>query len=213
MWPLQGSPAGRGGTDMAGGGISRPRPIPARSSPPAKSTATRRISTTRGRSPTHSAAWESRRSTPTARAIAWAEVLRTELIRRQRDDGTWANRFTASKEDDPFVATPFAAGALGICRTFLDRCITIADPIPGREAIRMSETWTPLRVNRDRNRALARADRPRIASSVRPRQRWNCRATPARRLALSSPSPFRLASMLCLEVGVASRNFLTKFDK
>ncbi len=24
----------------------------------------------------------------------------------------------ASKEDDPLVATPFAAGALGICRTF-----------------------------------------------------------------------------------------------
>ena len=55
------------------------------------------------------------------RRVAWAEVLATELIRRQRDDGTWANRFTASKEDDPLVATPFAAGALGICRTFLAR--------------------------------------------------------------------------------------------
>jgi hypothetical protein len=55
------------------------------------------------------------------RRVAWAEVLATELIRRQRDDGTWTNRFTASKEDDPLVATPFAAGALGICRTFLSR--------------------------------------------------------------------------------------------
>jgi Prenyltransferase and squalene oxidase repeat len=55
------------------------------------------------------------------RRIAWAEVLATELVRRQRDDGSWANRFTASKEDDPLVATPFAAGALGICRTFLAR--------------------------------------------------------------------------------------------
>ena len=44
-----------------------------------------------------------------------------ELIRRQREDGTWTNRFTASKEDDPLVATSFAAGALGLCRTFLAR--------------------------------------------------------------------------------------------
>src|SRR5262249_2991744 len=49
------------------------------------------------------------------RKLAWAEALASELIRRQRDDGTWVNPFTASKEDDPLVATPFAAGALGIC--------------------------------------------------------------------------------------------------
>ncbi|MGP0062947.1 MAG: hypothetical protein ACLQGP_05000, partial [Isosphaeraceae bacterium] len=53
--------------------------------------------------------------------VAWAESLARELIRRQRDDGTWTNRFTASKEDDPLVATSFAAGALGICRTVLAR--------------------------------------------------------------------------------------------
>ncbi len=53
------------------------------------------------------------------RKVAWAEALSDELIRRQHDDGTWSNRFTASKEDDPLVATPFAAGALGNCRTFL----------------------------------------------------------------------------------------------
>ena len=53
--------------------------------------------------------------------IAWAEELAHELIRRQRADGTWANRFTASKEDDPLVATSFAAGALGICRMVLAR--------------------------------------------------------------------------------------------
>ena len=52
-------------------------------------------------------------------SVAWADALSQELIRRQRGDGTWANRFTASKEDDPLVATSFAAGALGICRTFL----------------------------------------------------------------------------------------------
>ncbi len=55
------------------------------------------------------------------RRIAWAEALAGELIRRQRDDGTWSNRFTASKEDDSLVATPFAAGALAICRTVLVR--------------------------------------------------------------------------------------------
>jgi squalene-hopene/tetraprenyl-beta-curcumene cyclase len=53
------------------------------------------------------------------RRIAWAEALSRELIRRQHDDGSWTNRYTASKEDDPLVATSFAAGALGICRTFL----------------------------------------------------------------------------------------------
>jgi hypothetical protein len=51
--------------------------------------------------------------------IAWADALARELIRRQRADGSWTNRFTASKEDDPTVATSFAAAALGICWTFL----------------------------------------------------------------------------------------------
>jgi hypothetical protein len=55
------------------------------------------------------------------RRVAWAEALAEELIRRQRDDGTWSNRFTASKEDDPLVASPFAAGAIAICRTVLVR--------------------------------------------------------------------------------------------
>jgi squalene-hopene/tetraprenyl-beta-curcumene cyclase len=54
-------------------------------------------------------------------SVAWADALSQELIRRQRSDGSWTNRFTASKEDDPLVATSFAAGALGICRTFLVR--------------------------------------------------------------------------------------------
>jgi len=53
------------------------------------------------------------------RKVNWAEALARELVRRQRPDGTWSNRFTASKEDDPLVATSFAAGALGNCRLFL----------------------------------------------------------------------------------------------
>ena len=55
------------------------------------------------------------------RGIAWAEALSRELIRRQHEDGTWTNRYTASKEDDPLIATSFAAGALGICRSMLVR--------------------------------------------------------------------------------------------
>jgi squalene-hopene/tetraprenyl-beta-curcumene cyclase len=51
--------------------------------------------------------------------VPWPEPLARELIRRQRPDGTWVNRFTASKEDDPLVATSFAAGALGLCRLTL----------------------------------------------------------------------------------------------
>jgi squalene-hopene/tetraprenyl-beta-curcumene cyclase len=58
-----------------------------------------------------------------ARALAtpvpWPEPLARELLRRQRPDGTWINRFTASKEDDPLVATSLAAGALGLCRLAL----------------------------------------------------------------------------------------------
>jgi squalene-hopene/tetraprenyl-beta-curcumene cyclase len=55
------------------------------------------------------------------RKVSWAQALADELIRRQNDNGTWSNRFTASKEDDPLVATPFAAGALALCRTVLPR--------------------------------------------------------------------------------------------
>ena len=96
--------------------------------------------------------------------------------------------------------------------------ITIADPIPGRDAIRMSETWTPLRVNRDRNRESPRADRPRSASSVRPRQRWNCRASPARRLALSLSQPvssrFHVMSgtRSCL-AGISLRNSISSASR
>jgi len=46
----------------------------------------------------------------------WAEELAEELIRRQRPDGSWTNRFTDAKEDDPLVSTPWAAAALAICR-------------------------------------------------------------------------------------------------
>jgi squalene-hopene/tetraprenyl-beta-curcumene cyclase len=53
------------------------------------------------------------------RTMAWPEALSRELLRRQRPDGTWANRYTASKEDDPLVATSFAVAALGNCRMMM----------------------------------------------------------------------------------------------
>jgi hypothetical protein len=46
------------------------------------------------------------------RKVDWAGAMALELMKRQRPDGTWSNRFSASKEDDPLVATPFALGAL-----------------------------------------------------------------------------------------------------
>jgi squalene-hopene/tetraprenyl-beta-curcumene cyclase len=50
---------------------------------------------------------------------AWAVELAEELLRRQRADGSWRNDSGWVKEDDPLVATPLAAGALGVCRLFL----------------------------------------------------------------------------------------------
>lgn len=48
--------------------------------------------------------------------VNWTEALAEELLRRQRPDGTWVNRYTDAREDDPLVATPWAASALAICR-------------------------------------------------------------------------------------------------
>jgi len=48
--------------------------------------------------------------------VRWAEALAEELVRRQRPDGSWTNRFTDAKEDDPLVSTPWASAALAICR-------------------------------------------------------------------------------------------------
>ena len=48
--------------------------------------------------------------------VDWTVAFAKELIHRQSADGSWTNRFTDSKEDDPLVSTPFAAAALAICR-------------------------------------------------------------------------------------------------
>jgi len=53
--------------------------------------------------------------------IKWAEALAEELLRRQRADGAWVNRFTDGREDDPLVATPWAAATLSVCRYVITR--------------------------------------------------------------------------------------------
>jgi len=55
----------------------------------------------------------------TKQIIAWPKELAEALLQRQRPDGTWANRFTDAKEDDPLIATSWAVASLAICRTML----------------------------------------------------------------------------------------------
>jgi hypothetical protein len=52
--------------------------------------------------------------------VKWPEALAEELLRRQRPDGSWVNRYTDTKEDDPLVATPLAAEALVTCRRVME---------------------------------------------------------------------------------------------
>jgi len=51
--------------------------------------------------------------------VDWPSALAEALVARQRADGAWVNRFTDAKEDDPLIATPWAASALAICRQVL----------------------------------------------------------------------------------------------
>lgn len=48
--------------------------------------------------------------------VAWAESLADALLERQREDGSWKNDNSEGREDDPLVATAFAAAALRVCR-------------------------------------------------------------------------------------------------
>ena len=48
--------------------------------------------------------------------VAWPAAFADELLARQRPDGSWVNRFTDAKEDDPLVATSWASAALAIGR-------------------------------------------------------------------------------------------------
>jgi squalene-hopene/tetraprenyl-beta-curcumene cyclase len=72
------------------------------------------------------------------RQMSWSEALAGELLGRQRGDGSWVNRFTDAKEDDPLIATSWAAAALAIGRAMTagqsdmpgDRCPVTAPKRP-----------------------------------------------------------------------------------
>jgi hypothetical protein len=51
--------------------------------------------------------------------IHWARALAGALLALQRADGSWANPASEMREDDPVVATSFAAAALSVCRIAL----------------------------------------------------------------------------------------------
>lgn len=51
--------------------------------------------------------------------VDWAAALTEALLDRQQTNGSWTNRYTDAKENDPLVSTPFAAAALTICRQSL----------------------------------------------------------------------------------------------
>jgi len=52
-------------------------------------------------------------------SVDWPRVLARQLLKLQREDGTWINELSAGMEDDPLVATPWATAALAICRAFI----------------------------------------------------------------------------------------------
>jgi hypothetical protein len=65
--------------------------------------------------------------------IDWPTAFAEELLKRQRADGSWTNRFTDAKEDDPLVSTPWAAAALAIGRTLGQKCVPVSarvSPLP-----------------------------------------------------------------------------------
>lgn len=51
--------------------------------------------------------------------LDWPQAIAEALIRRQQPDGSWINRYTDAREDDPLVATPWAAASLAVCRSML----------------------------------------------------------------------------------------------
>jgi squalene-hopene/tetraprenyl-beta-curcumene cyclase len=56
--------------------------------------------------------------TPAGR-VHWADLLAEELLKRQREDSSWANDIFAQRENDPLVATSEAVEALATCRSQL----------------------------------------------------------------------------------------------
>jgi hypothetical protein len=57
--------------------------------------------------------------TTTSGDVAWAPALGKELLARQAADGSWKNSYSEMRENDPIVATAFAAAALTVIRASL----------------------------------------------------------------------------------------------
>ena len=53
--------------------------------------------------------------------VDWPRELARQLLSQQRRDGSWSNPYTELREDDPILATSFAAAALAIARMILDQ--------------------------------------------------------------------------------------------
>jgi squalene-hopene/tetraprenyl-beta-curcumene cyclase len=51
--------------------------------------------------------------------VHWPQALAHALLARQAPDGSFRNAYTELREDDPLVATPFAAAALAVARSVL----------------------------------------------------------------------------------------------
>lgn len=51
--------------------------------------------------------------------VKWAQQLASEILSRQRDDGSWASSYSFVKEDDPLIATMLAAATLANCQQML----------------------------------------------------------------------------------------------
>jgi hypothetical protein len=63
--------------------------------------------------------------------LDWAAALAAELLARQRPDGSWVNRFTDAKEDDPLIATPWAASASALARALMNGRLDTLFPSSG----------------------------------------------------------------------------------
>lgn len=53
------------------------------------------------------------------RTVRWGNEMASALVKRQREDGSWRNRFTLVKEDDPIIATTLATSAVALSRALL----------------------------------------------------------------------------------------------
>jgi hypothetical protein len=60
-----------------------------------------------------------------AGTLRWADVLAEELIKRQHEDGSWANDLLNQRENDPLIATSDAVEALFCCYLYVS-------PAPGK---------------------------------------------------------------------------------